>query len=224
MLTNSEVRKRARRVLEGNWGTAVFAAVVYYVIVLGLSSCVSIPFAYNLWISNGSSVLMTLLCMPLSWGFTVFFLSFVRNQEKSVGALFDGYKRVGRIWLAMFLKTLYVFLWTLLLVVPGIMKSMSYAMMEFILLDNPDMDAEDAIHRSRVMMDGHKMKLFLLYLSFIGWAILCLFTLGFGFLLLVPYIQTSLATFYQDLVDENARCADKGEGVNEAGQAMPDSL
>ena len=105
----------------------------------------------------------------------------------------------------MFMKNLFILLWTLLLIVPGIMKSMAYAMTEYILLDNPEISAEDAIHKSRVMMDGHKMKLFLMYLSFIGWAILCLFTLGLGFLLLVPYIETSVATFYQDLLEEQKK-------------------
>ena len=205
MLTNSELRKKARRVLEGAWGKAVIVTLIYYVISAGLSASVSIPFGSDLWLSNGSSMVMTLLCLPLSWGFVVFFLSFVRNQEKSVGSLFDGYKRFGKVFLTMFMKNLFILLWTLLLIVPGIMKSMAYAMTEYILLDNSEISAEDAIHKSRVMMDGHKMKLFLMYLSFIGWAILCLFTLGLGFLLLVPYIETSVATFYQDLLEEQKK-------------------
>ena len=94
------------------------------------------------------------------------------------------------------------------------MKALAYDMAEFIMADNPDIDAQDAIHRSRVMMDGHKMKLFLMYLSFIGWGLLCLLTLGLGFLLLVPYIQTSLAVFYQDL-KKNA----EDNGIDDMTQA-----
>ncbi len=201
MLTNSEIRKKARLLLEGNWGKGVIATLIYGVITMVLSSSVSIPLGYNIWLSNGSSLLMTMLCFPFSWGFAVFFLYIVRGQEKGYDSLFDGYKKFSKVFMMMLLKHIYIFLWTLLLIVPGIMKAMSYGMAEFILKDNPDIDVEDAIHRSRVMMDGHKMKLFLLYLSFIGWGILSMLTLGLGFLLLVPYVLTSLASFYQDLLD-----------------------
>ena len=74
MLTNSEIRKQARAVLEGNWGKGVIATLIYFVITSALSAGVSIPLGYNLWLSNGSSLLMTILCLPLSWGFVVFFL------------------------------------------------------------------------------------------------------------------------------------------------------
>ncbi|MBQ1816013.1 MAG: DUF975 family protein [Bacteroidaceae bacterium] len=214
MLTNSEIRKQARAVLEGNWGKGVIATLIYFVITSALSAGVSIPLGYNLWLSNGSSLLMTILCLPLSWGFVVFFLHLARGLEKGYEALFDGYKCFIKVFLLMFLKALYIFLWSLLLIIPGIMKALAYDMAEFIMADNPDIDAQDAIHRSRVMMDGHKMKLFLMYLSFIGWGLLCLLTLGLGFLLLVPYIQTSLAVFYQDL-KKNA----EDNGIDDMTQA-----
>ena len=82
----------------------------------------------------------------------------------------------------------YTFLWTLLLVIPGIMKSYSYAMTLFILKDYPELQYNAAKEKSMAMMSGHKMKMFLLDLSFIGWAILCCFTLGIGFLFLAPYV------------------------------------
>ena len=90
--------------------------------------------------------------------------------------------------------------------------------MDFILKDHPEISGQEAIHRSRVLMDGNKMKLFLLYLSFIGWALLCILTLGFGFLLLFPYVQASLAAFYQDLVNvekEHIASAQSSETTSE---------
>lgn len=204
MSTNHEIRKEARRVLEGNWGNAVIATVVLFLISYVLNASVTIPLGTNLYASHGCSLLMTVVCLPLSWGYTIYFLNIVREQEVGLKTMFAGYffKCLGKVLFTMLLKMIYLILWTLLLVVPGIIKSMSYAMTEYILMDNPDIDATDAIHRSRVMMDGHKMKLFLMYLSFIGWAILCLFTLGLGFLLLMPYIHASMAAFYQDLLRE----------------------
>ena len=72
-------------------------------------------------------------------------------------------------------------------------------MTPYIAYDRPDLDADDCIHESRMMMKGYKWKLFCMDLSFIGWAILCLFTLGIGFLWLQPYIEASHAKFYEEL-------------------------
>ena len=93
----------------------------------------------------------------------------------------------------------FTILWSLLLVIPGIIKSYSYAMTSFILKDEPEMKNNAAIEKSMAMMEGNKMKLFMLDLSFIGWAILCIFTLGIGLLFLQPYVAISRAAFYEDL-------------------------
>ena len=199
-MTNSELRKQARIALEGNWGKGVSATFIYFLIAGGISSSFGL-FSHVEAATVSGSVLWALLCLPLSWGFVVFFLSIFRDKNFSVWTIFDGYKQFGRIFLTMLLINVYTILWTLLLIVPGIIKSLSYSMTQFILLDNPEIGADDAIHRSRVLMDGSKMKLFILYLSFIGWGFLCILTFGVGFLILYPYIETSLAAFYQDLIN-----------------------
>ena len=86
-----------------------------------------------------------------------------------------------------------------MLIIPGVIKAYSYAMTDFILKDKPEMKNNAAIEKSMAMMDGYKMKLFLLDLSFIGWFILCLFTFGIGFFFLQPYIQVAHAAFYENL-------------------------
>lgn len=106
----------------------------------------------------------------------------IRGIKLDFARLFDGFKDYGRILGTMLLTTVYTFLWTLLLVIPGIMKSYSYAMTLFILKDYPELQYDAAIEKSMAMMSGRKMKMFLLDLSFIGWAILCCFTLGDRFL------------------------------------------
>ena len=90
-------------------------------------------------------------------------------------------------------------LWSLLLIIPGIVAAYRYSMAFYILNDNPEMSAKAALDESKRMMAGYKGKLFCLQLSFIGWGFLCLFTLGIGYLWLTPYIQTSMAYFYQNL-------------------------
>ncbi|MGQ0440558.1 DUF975 family protein, partial [Bacillus sp. B-TM1] len=97
---------------------------------------------------------------------------------------------------------IYIFLWCLLFIIPGIIKSFSYAMTYFIINDHPEYSINQAITESRRMMDGHKMEYFILCLSFIGWFILSCITLGIGFLWLIPYFYTTSAAFYEEIADE----------------------
>jgi uncharacterized membrane protein len=90
-------------------------------------------------------------------------------------------------------------LWSLLLLIPGSIKSYSYAMTEYILKDNPELQNNAAIEKSMEMMNGHKLRLFLLHLSFIGWYIVGVLTLFIGFFWIIPYVHTAEAAFYEDL-------------------------
>ena len=128
-----------------------------------------------------------------------YFLNKARGESAEFENLFDGFKVFIRSFLLCLLEFVFIMLWTLLFIVPGIIKSFSYSMAYFILKDNPDIGANEAITRSRKMMAGHKGKLFLLYLSFIGWILLCCLTLGIGILWLYPYMTLSVANFYEDL-------------------------
>ena len=103
-----------------------------------------------------------------------------------------------KVW-GMFLVMLFTFLWSLLFIIPGIVKCFSYSMTPFILEEHPELGANEAIDHSRAMMKGHKFDLFWLILSFIGWGFLCLFTFGIGYLWLTPYMETSVAAFYEDV-------------------------
>ena len=116
-----------------------------------------------------------------------------------IESIFDGFKDYGRVFLTSLLQNIYTFLWTLLLIVPGIIKFYAYAMTPYILIDNPELSANQAIYLSKKMMKGHKFDLFILHLSFIGWAFLSIFTLGIGLLWVMPYMMTAQAAFYQDL-------------------------
>ena len=155
--------------------------------------------------SSGWSALNFLLSifviMPLSLGFLNAFLRLLKGGENEI--LGNTYRIATRnywhkVW-GMFLMYLFVFLWTLLLIIPGIIKCFSYAMTPFILEENPELSANEAIDRSRAMMKGHKFDLFWLFLSFIGWIILAAIPFGIGFLWLTPYMETSVAAFYEDV-------------------------
>ena len=96
-------------------------------------------------------------------------------------------------------KGLYIFLWSLLLVVPGIMKAYSYAMTDYILAEQPELPAGEVLARSKAMMDGNRWRLFCLQFSFIGWSLLCALTFGIGDLALRPYREAASAAFYREL-------------------------
>ncbi|OKZ08920.1 DUF975 family protein [Bacteroides nordii] len=182
---NSELRAEARVALTDKWVMGAVTTLVFGA-VSGAASYIPVV---------GS----ILVALPMMYGYAIVMLSVMRGGEMNIGGLFDGFNDFGRIVGTKLLQAIYTFLWMLLLVIPGIIKSYSYAMTDFILKDEPLLANNAAIEKSMAMMDGNKMKLFLLDLSFIGWAILCLFTFGIGFLFLQPYVQSAHAAFYEDL-------------------------
>lgn len=209
MQLNSELRAQARERLEGKWGTFVLMTFLMLVIQTILQipgyigSLLEVLSPENvlasLSFSNISNIL-SLLALPLSWGLTVSLLRNHREESVDLENLFDGFRggRYTRVFCALFLVRLFTILWTLLLIIPGIMKAFSYALTPYILLDEPELTARQAITRSCEIMQGRRWKLFCLSLSFIGWGILSLLTFGIGFLWLAPYMNASIAAFYED--------------------------
>lgn len=132
-------------------------------------------------------------------GHAKFYLNIVDRKEARFEDLFSQFDRIGAGFCMQFLRGLFVALWSLLLVIPGIIASYRYSMTPYIMVEHPEYGALDAISYSKEMMVGNKWRLFCLHLSFIGWGILCLFTLGIGFLWLNPYTEAANAAFYRDV-------------------------
>lgn len=198
----SEYRAEARRALHGNWAVAALLVFVYILIAGLLNVTITLPFGNNVVLSNSSSLIGTIIAMPLVWGLYVSFLELNRGKELEFGPLFSGYSQ-SRVWSTMILKMIYIILWALLLIIPGIIKSYSYALTEFIMKDNPEMKNNAAIEKSMEMMQGRKFDLFVLDLTFLGWYLLaCIFTLGIGVLWVAPYNYAARAAFYEDIVSE----------------------
>lgn len=208
----SELKNAALASLKGQWENAVLTFLVYYVIVGGGNILLYISGWFLDGNADGDTLtgqllvdVYSLLAVPLAWGLNCYYLRIMRRGDKvNVGNIFSGYSQFGRIFLTLLLKAVYIFLWSLLLFVPGIVKSLSYAMTEFVLADNPELKYNGAIERSMKLMRGHKWQFFVLCLSFIGWILLCILTFGIGFLWLGPYYQTTMAAFYEDLLAEEA--------------------
>lgn len=187
-MKNKELMRAARESLRGKWGLAIGTFLVY-MIILGVPGSI-----------QASGTLLTLIIGgPFLVGVAIFTLTIWRRGEARLEMIFDGFRNFTTAMVAYLLMVLYIVLWTLLLIVPGIIKALSYAMTFYILADHPETKAEDALKQSQAMMDGYKMKLFNLWLRFLLLGFLCILTLGIGFLWLVPYAHVTMAGFYDDL-------------------------
>ena len=196
---NQFYKNRALNSLEGNWSKGIIATLIVVLLTGFLGSAITTPFRDAPGTGMSVQGVWTLLCLPLTWGGAVYFLNLIRREDLSYERLFDGYKDFVRIFLAEFLVSLCVLIGCILLIVPGIIVGLMLSQTAFILKDDKNISAADAMALSMKMMNGHKMEYFLLYLSFIGWFILCLLTLGLGFLVLQPYLYSTLAHYYEDL-------------------------
>lgn len=139
---------------------------------------------------------------PLVLGQYNYFLKVNRSKENEVTEVtevFSGIDRLSESILAYIFFTLQIMLWTLLFIIPGIIKSYSLSLTFIILADNPEMSGSDALKRSAEMMHGHKMELFKLHLSFIGWYLLMFVTFGFAAFYIQPHITLSTVEFYEQL-------------------------
>jgi len=141
-----------------------------------------------------------LLIGAIEFGYCAYLITVTRNKDSDFGKLLSGFNRFGDVCITGILKWLYTGLWSLLFVIPGIVKSYSYAMTMYIMQDHPELSGNDAITKSRRMMDGHKFDLFILDLSFIGWYLLGALTFGIMIVFYVePYRQVTRANFYEQL-------------------------
>jgi uncharacterized membrane protein len=185
---NVTLMRMAKESLNGKWGLAIGTFLVYNLITGAFSA-----------MDNRASVLSLLIAGPMMLGAATFSLSVSRGKEAKLEQLFEGFKYYGLAFVTNLLMGLYIFLWSLLLIVPGIIAALSYAMAFYILADDKTLKPQEILDRSKQMMDGHKLQLFYLCLRFFLLALLCILTLGIGFLWLIPYANITMAKFYDDV-------------------------
>ena len=181
---SSRLKDLALAALKGNWLIMVLASLVVFA---------SYGLTYLPWIGS----ILILAVFPLWIGYKFMGLDIIRSVEPRIETMVEVFNRYVPYLTAILLTAIFIFLWMLLLIIPGIIKAYAYSMTFYIMRDNPDMPALDAIHTSEKMMYGHKWEFFLLQLSFIGWYLLAILTAGIGFLWLAPYYGTTQAAFYE---------------------------
>lgn len=226
-MDTKEIRRQARAHLQGNWGLSIGVAVVACLLgglLTGMSFIPEISYwkqlnffhdrdlsqyvsgsweiVQGVWIEfkNGIfSLASFLLGGVLQLGYARFLLRQHDGKPTEFNDLFSQFDRFGTGFAQHFLRSLYTLLWSLLLIVPGIIAALSYAMTPFILEEHPELTASEAIRRSKELMRGHKTDLFILELTFIGWSLLCILTLNLGHIALNPYKNAAYAVFYREI-------------------------
>ena len=228
-MSSYDIRAKARQALAGKWPMAVLVGFVASLLggtgtsganvnfeaeesaeliyslapeaatllmgVMGVIGVVAFVYAIALMILGG----------VVRLGYCRYNLKLVDGHMGTMGDLFSQFDRFAQAFLLNLLTGLFVALWSLLLIIPGIVAAYSYSMAPYILLENPDCTAMEALRRSKEMMKGHKGERFVLGLSFIGWAILTIFTFGIGGLFLTPYTSAADAVFYRELQSQGRR-------------------
>ncbi len=227
--TRAELKGDAKDLLRGRWKDAVLLnlipnLILLVVVAIAAGTIIFIfresvnspgftdPYTYDNTGNGGGSggTFSGLIGTLISTGISFTLLDWYRQPSRVIRPLRDAFQVFTRryllgcflIWL---LISIFTFLWALLLIIPGIIKSIAYSQAYFIYKDwtsqpeNGKVSALDCITESRRLMDGHKMDYFMLQLSFIGWGLVGLITLGIGFIWIIPYMNTTFAIFYDDL-------------------------
>lgn len=213
--SNKDLMEEARASLAGNWGMGVLGYVLYTALSMSISFFIIAAAGFVGVVSGlagGNAELATasinvfsqffqlLIAGAMTVGFYGYYLGIAQEDEARLELLFIGFRRFWKSLGVYFFYMLFVYLWLLLFIIPGIIKAFSYSMAFFIIADDEDCGPLEAITRSKEMMKGNKWNFFCLNWRFFGWSLLALFfTFGIGFLWVVPYMQTSMAKFYEDV-------------------------
>lgn len=187
-MDRATLKSMAKEQIRGNIGVLFAITLLMELILLGLNCIPLVGFVALLLLGSAFSLAIYKIYLDLADGL--------------IPRVGDMFSQVQYFWPAFkvnFLVGLFTYLWSLLFIIPGIIKACSYSQAMYILAENPDMGALDAINQSKEMMEGHKMEYFLLGLSFIGWILLSPFTLGLLYIWLIPYMQATFANFYRSL-------------------------
>ena len=228
----SDFRSMAREALRGKWKTAIIVTILASVlgVLTSAATLIEVQFEsetgmvlkvleeYSFTILKSGGLVSILAVIVLIWrivtlviggamtlGYNQFYQNLVRKENAEVNTLFVHKDELWHGFCLNFWQILYIFLWTLCFIIPGIMAGYSYSMASFIANDHPEMTAREAIGASKEMMRGHRWRLFCLEISFIGWELLAALTLGIGSYAVAPYFETARAFFYQDLLDGGLR-------------------
>jgi len=203
--TRGELKARAKEAIKGNIGMYFVCALIVTAIT-GVCACVPVV----------GSIASLFLSGPFALGMVYVIYTVLRGEKIDIGSqLFGGFQRFWDAVACYWLQSIFIMLWSLLFVIPGIVKAFSYSMSFYILADNPEMSGKEALDASKELMNGHKMELFVLYLSFIPWFLLTAVTCGIAGIYVMPYMNATITNFYLDIKGQNYTAPVQTEGTFE---------
>lgn len=197
-------KQNAKNTLKGNWKVPLLVTLVYIIVTAILVAPeVVAEYTYNNGTVTVSYFLSTLIstCASgiLTFATAYFFLAFAENPAVKFSTFLDGLNHFVKAILAVLWQTLWVFLWTLCFIIPGFIKSISYSQIMYLLAEYPNMKINQAMKLSMKITKGYKWDLFVMYLSFLGWMILNVLTLGLLSFYIIPYYELTLVNAYKFL-------------------------
>jgi len=210
MLDRKELKSVAKEQIQGNIGILFICKLIVFFIVVVASSLPTItPFLSVSPVLAGligfvGSFATIILVPPFMLSFAMIYLKLREGQSPVVGHIFNGYSIMGKsIWLYILMQ-IFIFLWSLLLLIPGLIKAYAYMLSFYILAENPGMTAREALRESKRITKGYKWSLFVLGLSFLLWALLGIITFGIALIYVIPYYEATFANAYKKIQAEQA--------------------
>ena len=181
-----------------------FRMTLFYLLITLVLDMINSGVSYMIDSAGGFTVLSfsfvsILVGLVVNAGYYCYCFGILRREEMPYESLFDAFPFAGKVILLSIVEGVFIFLWSMLFVIPGIIAAYRYSMATYIMAENPTIAPTEAIERSKALMDGRKGDLFCLDLSFFGWALLTVLTAGIGALWLAPYMAVSRAAFYRSL-------------------------
>ena len=218
MLKSKDYREQAREALKGKWKEAsiagliagVLGSTILYKGYAGSSANVTeteeslASFSPEIIIVAvlmvvGIAAVMILIGSLVGLGYAKFNLTLFEEETVDYKMIFSERKRYKDCFVLYLLQFIYISIGSILFVIPGVMAFYAYSMAPYIMVENPEMTAKQALKASKAMMKGNKWKLFCLSFSFIGWDILAALSFGIGHIILCPYVEAAAAAFYREL-------------------------
>ncbi len=191
-MNRAELKSAAKAQIKGKIGILFLITLIISIISSMLSAILSA-------IHSGGLIVSIIITPAFTLSLIRIYLDVIKGNNPKVGDAFSGFDDFWSAFKVTFLVGLFTFLWSLLFIIPGIVKSFSYSMSTYILAENKEKPALECISESKAMTEGHKMDLYVLGLSFIGWGFLCVITLGIASIWVVPYMQATYANAYNSL-------------------------
>ena len=192
-MNRAELKMAAKQQIKGKIGI-LFVITLVIAVISGIASAVLglIPVV-------GSLAAAIIVTPAFALSTIRIYLNVVKGNTPELNDAFTGFDDFWAAFKVTFLVGLFTFLWSLLFVIPGIIKSISYSMSMYVLAENKGKPALECIAESKKMTEGHKMELFVLALSFIGWAFVGAITFGIAYIWITPYMQATMTNAYNYL-------------------------